>query len=645
MAPAKQLWKGGDARNFKDFAKFLGLSGDCGDCGDYSEVHQFSITNVAEFWSKVWDYFGVLGYKGEHVLSHKKGDSLCEARWFKDSTLNYAENILNLNPPSSGKSPFLSFISEEDERLDLSYDEFHAEVLACTAALRAAGITKGDVVAGWLSNCPYSIIAMLATARIGAIWSSCSPDFGVYAILDRFSQIKPKIIFSQEYYTYKGKRFDLKDSCAEIVRDLATAPQVVRVPFIDSKGDWADFIGKGKGFDDKSVELDFNHPLFIMFSSGTTGKPKCIVHSHGGVLLKHLVELGIHTDLRQDDALLYFTTCGWMMWNWMVSSLLCGARLVLYDGNPFYPVPGRLIEIIEREKVSVAGISAKLIEGLAKQGFNARQFNLSNLRMICSTGSPLSANGFDYVYENIKSDLCLASISGGTDIIGCFVMGMPCLPVYAGEIQATTLGMDTRVYSAEGKEVINEKGELVCCQPFPTIPLKFMGDDAGKSKLRQAYFSKFNNIWTHGDYAEKTSRGGFLIYGRSDNTLNPGGVRIGTAEIYRQVEKVEQVIDSLAVGQQWQGDSRIVLFVVLQEGLILDADLENRIKKNLRTHASPRHVPAKILQVMDLPRTISGKISEEAVRCAIHNLPLNNLGALANPDSVQLFKDLPELKD
>lgn len=635
----KLLWGPGKARNLSRLAQDLGMS------DDYHEIHRYSIQNTKEFWSKIWEHFSLIGNRGKHVLSYNPGDDLCEAEWFKDTTLNYSENILRLNPRHGQTS--ISFISEEgsDTRQDISYEDLCSQVLACTAALRANGIGKGDVVAGWLANCPHSIITMLAVTRIGAIWSSCSPDFGVEAILDRFSQIEPKLIFTHDYYSYKGKKFIMDDACNKVSSKLSSVQRIVRVPFLESQGDWDDFLtmGRMEGTSDLSLEVEFNHPLFIMFSSGTTGKPKCIVHSHGGVLLKHITELSIHADLTLDDSLFYFTTCGWMMWNWMVSGLLCGSRLVLYDGNPFYPSPDKLLEIFSQEKVTLAGVSAKLIEGLSKAGVKTDKFDLSSLRMICSTGSPLSTNGFNYVYKSIKKDLCLASISGGTDIIGCFVMGVASLPVYSGEIQAPTLGMDIKVYDETGKEVMGKKGELVCCNPFPSVPIKFLGDDDNKSKLRKAYFSKFKGVWTHGDYAERTINGGFIIYGRSDNTLNPGGVRIGTAEVYRQVEKIDQVIDSIAVDQEWQDDTRIVLFVILRKGIDLDGDLEKLIKESIRSNTSPRHVPAKIIQVQDLPCTISGKLSEEAVRCAIHNLPLNNLDALANPESLNLFKNLPQL--
>ena len=708
--PAKLLWQPKDTAklNLTKFARHIGLDDDGGSF-DYATLHRHSIENPNIFWAQVWDYFSLQGQLGKERLSHTPGTAFCEASWFADTKTNYAENILNLNPRGADAS--ISFVGEDGSRIALSHEELSRQVRRCSAALRACGITKGDVVVGCLSNSPYAIIAMLAATRIGAIWSSCSPDFGVEAIIDRFGQIKPSILFAQETYSYKGKAFDMRATSQKIADSIGSIKRIVTTPFLDTAGDWDDFLALGsapapaaadapaehpdanaKHSDepanhsdaaapadadakhpdapakhpdaaadakhpdaaapakhlDEPAELDFNHPLFIMFSSGTTGKPKCIVHSHGGVLLKHTTELFLHTDLGPQDKLFYFTTCGWMMWNWMVSGLLCGAQLVLYDGNPAYPTPDRLLKIFSDEGVTVAGISAKLIEGLSNAKVTAKKHDLSKLRMICSTGSPLSINGFEYVYKELKDDLCLASISGGTDILGCFVMGVPSLPIYAGEIQGPALGMDTRVYNEQGQAVRGEKGELVCCRPFPSVPVKFWGDDANKSKLRAAYFDKFKGVWTHGDYALHTDEGagGFIIYGRSDNTLNPGGVRIGTAEIYRQVEKLDYVVDSLAVGQEWgdDGDIRIVLFVVMDEGKQLDDNIRAEIKQTLRQNASPRHVPAKIIQVPDLPRTISGKISEEAVRCAIHNRQIKNISALANPDCLQAFSDSAELQ-
>ena len=746
--PAKLLWQPKDTAklNLTKFARHIGLDDDGGSF-DYATLHRHSIENPNIFWAQVWDYFSLQGQLGKERLSHTPGTAFCEASWFADTKTNYAENILNLNPRGADTS--ISFVGEDGSRIALSHEELSRQVRQCSAALRACGITKGDVVVGCLSNSPYAIIAMLAATRIGAIWSSCSPDFGVEAIIDRFGQIKPSLLFAQETYSYKGKAFDMRATSQKIADSIGSIKRIVTTPFLDTAGDWDDFLALGSAtadakhpdatapakhsdatapakhsdepakhpdgpakhsdepakhpdatadattakhsdepakhpdgpanhsdaaapadadtkhsdepakhsdatadapakHSDEPAELDFNHPLFIMFSSGTTGKPKCIVHSHGGVLLKHTTELFLHTDLGPQDKLFYFTTCGWMMWNWMVSGLLCGAQLVLYDGNPAYPTPDRLLKIFSDEGVTVAGISAKLIEGLSNAKVTAKKHDLSKLRMICSTGSPLSINGFEYVYKELKDDLCLASISGGTDILGCFVMGVPSLPIFAGEIQGPALGMDTRVYNEQGQAVRGEKGELVCCRPFPSVPVKFWGDDANKSKLRAAYFDKFKGVWTHGDYALHTDEGagGFIIYGRSDNTLNPGGVRIGTAEIYRQVEKLDYVVDSLAVGQEWgdDGDIRIVLFVVMDEGKQLDDDIRAEIKQTLRQNASPRHVPAKIIQVPDLPRTISGKISEEAVRCAIHNRQIKNISALANPDCLQAFSDSAELQ-
>ena len=631
------------------FANHLGLG------QSYSELHRFSVENPIHFWSAVWDYCKLRGYKGEHILSYERGDDYYKAQWFKQSRLNYADNILHLSQDMGGRTPSVMFVDEEDNKTLIEGEEFINQVIKCSAALRACGVKKGDIVAGWLPNCAHTIIAMLATARLGAVWSSCSPDFGVASLLDRFGQIEPVIIFTIDYYTYKGKKIDMTAAVAEVVEKLPTVKRAISVPFLTSVGNWDEFIKLGGDDMPSSVEVEFNHPLFVMFSSGTTGKPKCIVHSHGGVLLKHAVEHFFHTDLHPQDNLFYFTTCGWMMWNWMVSGLLNGSRLVLYDGNPFYPNPKRLLDLWRDEDIAVAGVSAKLIEGLNKQNISSQDEELKHLRMICSTGSALSVNSFNYVYEHIKRDVCLASISGGTDILGCFVMGVPTLPVRCGEIQAATLGMDTQVYDESGNKVVGQKGELVCCSPFPSVPVYFWGDDENKTSLHNAYFSRFPGIWAHGDYAEETESGGFIIYGRSDTTLNPGGVRIGTAEIYRQVEKVEEVLDSLAVGQEWGDDTRIVLFVVLRKGKglenkglenkILDDELKHKICNIIRKNTSPRHVPAKIIAVPDVPRTISGKISEQAVSCCIHSMPISNAGALANPECLSFFSDLSELTD
>lgn len=623
------------------FAQYLGLE------ESYKALHQFSIQYPEKFWSQIWDYCKLRGHKGQHILSYNKNDNFYNAQWFNQARLNYTDNILYLSQNSGGRSPSISFTDESGVKTLIEGDNFINKVLDCSLALDSCGVKKGDVVAGWLPNCSYTIIAMLATARLGAIWSSCSPDFGADAVLDRFGQINPKVLFTVESYSYKGNVFDMTEATVEIKRKIKSIKHIVRVPFLSASSqndDWDMFIQEGKKNKSiKTVEVEFDHPLFIMFSSGTTGKPKCIVHSHGGVLLKHTVEHFFHTELSPTDNIFYFTTCGWMMWNWMLSALLCGTRLILYDGNPFYPTAERLLKLWEDEDVSVAGVSAKLIESLAKEKVKVQKGELKKLRMVCSTGSPLSINSFNYIYNSIKKDLCLASISGGTDILGCFVMGSASLPVHCGEIQCATLGMDTQVYDEQGQRLIGEKGELVCCSPFPSVPVYFWGDDKEKSALHNAYFSHFELVWTHGDYAEQTANGGFIIYGRSDATLNPGGVRIGTAEIYRQVEKLEEVIDSLAVGQKWQDDTRIVLFVILNNDEKLNDTLKTKICNIIRKNTSPRHVPAKIIAVPDLPRTISGKISEASVNCCIHNIPVANREALANPESLDAFYDLSEL--
>ena len=571
---------------------------------------------------------------------------MLETQWFSDGTLNYAEHLLR----HEGDKAAVIFRSENGHRSELSFSELTRQVAAAQTGLLQAGIAKGDRVAAVLPNCPEAIVMMLATTALGAIWSSCSPDFGSQGVIDRFGQIRPKVLVVTDGYFYNGKTIDCTEKTRDIQSAISGIATTIIVPFADKQAQasvkqdilYKDFLSHER----KPIHFEpvaFNHPLFIMYSSGTTGVPKCIVHGHGGTLLQHVKELGLHTDVKTEDRIFYFTTCGWMMWNWLVSSLALGATVVLYDGSPFYPQPTILLDIAAEEKISVFGTSAKYISALEKAGVKpAKTHDLSNLRTMLSTGSPLTHESFDYVYRDIKSDLCLSSISGGTDIISCFVLGCPLLPVVRGQIQCRGLGMDVQFVNEAGEPVLSQKGELVCLSSFPSMPVGFWNDPAG-TKYQKAYFSKIPDVWSHGDYGELTPEGGVIIHGRSDAVLNPGGVRIGTAEIYRQVEKVDDVLESIAVGQDWEDDIRIILFVKLRADTILTDELISQLKSVIRTNATPRHVPAKILQVDDIPRTISGKIVELAVREVVHGRPVVNKEALANPEALECFRDRGEL--
>jgi acetoacetyl-CoA synthetase len=541
---------------------------------------------------------------------------------------------------------------ENGERRTHSYAGLYLKVAQLASSLRAQGVVAGDRVAGFMPNIEETVVAMLATASLGGVWSSCSPDFGISGVMDRFGQIKPKVLFAADGYHYNGKRCDSLARVASIVEQISSLETIVVVPLLNRTPDismirdaelyhdYLDAAASEVAFERQS----FDHLLYIMYSSGTTGVPKCILHGAGGTLLQHLKEQQLHTDLRRQDVLFYFTTCGWMMWNWLVSGLATGATLVLYDGSPFANDGQLLLDAIDRENISIFGTSAKFIAALEKSGHKpAESHNLSSLKTILSTGSPLSNESFEYIYRDFKSDICLSSISGGTDIISCFVLGCPILPVHTGEIQAPGLGMAVEIWDEEGNAITDDRGELVCTKPFPCAPIGFWNDTDG-SKYRAAYFDSHPNIWAHGDYGEITPQGGIIIHGRSDAVLNPGGVRIGTAEIYRQVEKVDEVMESIVIGQNWHDDVRVVLFVVLRPGISLTDDLQTRIRSSIRENTTPRHVPAKIIQVADIPRTISGKIVELAVRNVVHGLPEKNTDALANPEALDLYREVPELQ-
>ena len=633
------LWTPSPERVAKtELARFMQLAGR----GDYASLHRWSIEEAPAFWERVWAFCGVIGAKGGRTLVD--ADRMPGAQWFPDARLNFAQNLLR--DPDDGEA--IVFWGEDRVRRRYTRRQLHELVSRLAQALAAAGVKKGDRVAGYLPNLPESVAAMLATASLGAIWSSCSPDFGVQGVLDRLGQIQPRVLFCADGYLYGGKTFDSQDKVKEILRGLPTVERTVVLPYLGSAvtvgASLEDFIAPYTAKAIDFVPVEFSHPLYILYSSGTTGVPKCIVHGTGGTLLQHLKEQRLHSDVKPGDRLFYFTTLGWMMWNWLVSGLASGATLLLYDGSPFVLRGRILFDFAEQEKMTHFGTSAKFIDAIAKVGLKpAQTHDLSPLRAILSTGSPLMAEGFDYVYQNIKPDLCLSSISGGTDIVSCFVLGNPTGPVFRGEIQAKGLGMAVDVFDEAGRPMADGKGELVCTRPFPAMPIGFWNDPDG-SKYRAAYFEKFPNIWRHGDWCEITPRGGIIIYGRSDAVLNPGGVRIGTAEIYRQVEQLQEVMESLVIGQDWEGDVRVVLFVKLQEGLALDDDLAARIKKRIRDNTTPRHVPDKILQVSDIPRTKSGKIVELAVREVVHGRQPKNLEALANPEALAHFKDRAELK-
>jgi acetoacetyl-CoA synthetase len=614
---------------------------------DYASLHRWSVTNRAAFWSAVWDFSGVIGDRGSRALTD--GELMPGATFFPEARLNFTENLLRRR----GTGTAIVATTEAGRERLLSYDDLAFEVGRAVAALEACGVTAGDRVCGIVANIPETIIVALAAAAIGAVWSSCSPDFGTQGILDRFGQIAPTVLVSVDGYHYGGKPFDCLEKVAEVVGQLPTVRQVVVIPLgggprsaaaIRGAVWWDAWMARPPADLSALVRRPFNHPLYILYSSGTTGVPKCIVHGAGGTLLQHLKEHQLHCDVRPGDRVFYFTTCGWMMWNWLVTALASDATLVLYDGSPFFPDGRRLFDLADHAGITLFGTSAKFIDAVKKAGLTPRaSHQLASVRTITSTGSPLASESFDFVYQSVKSDVHLASISGGTDIVSCFVGGNPNGPVWRGEIQAAALGMDVDVFDEDGRSARLEPGELVCKSAFPSMPVGFWNDADG-TRYRAAYFERFPGVWCHGDWASTTEHEGFIIHGRSDATLNPGGVRIGTAEIYRQVEQLPEVIESLAVGQQWDHDERIVLFVRLADGCVLDDALRQRVVNQIRTHTTPRHVPAKIIQVTDIPRTKSGKIVEIAVRHVIHGRAVGNREALANPESLDLFRGLPELQ-
>ena len=634
------LWTPSPERAAKtELARFMKLAGK----SSYAELHRWSIEHSDDFWELVWRFGQVRGEPGARRVMNP--ERMPGAKWFPEGKLNYAENALR----SRDATPAIAFWGEDRVKRYLSKRQLYDLVSRIARALKDAGVEKGDRVAGYLPNVPEATAALLATASLGAVWSSCSPDFGVQGVLDRFGQIEPKVLFCADGYLYNGREFDSQEKASQVLEQLPSVEECVVVDYLGGPPragtSLYDFL---EPFDAGEIDferVEFNHPLYILYSSGTTGVPKCIVHGTGGALLQHLKEHRLHTDVKPGDRLFYFTTLGWMMWNWLVSGLASEATLLLYDGSPFIQRGRVLFDFAEAEGMTHFGTSAKFIDALAKTGLKPKDTHrLERLRAVLSTGSPLAPEGFDYIYENVKSDVCLSSISGGTDIVSCFVLGNPMGPVWRGEIQAKGLGMAVEVFNESGKAVIGEKGELVCTKPFPAMPIGFWNDPDG-AKYRAAYFEKYPNVWRHGDWCEETEHGGLVIYGRSDAVLNPGGVRIGTAEIYRQVEQIDEVMEALVIGQDWESDVRVVLFVKLKEGLQLDDALVSRIKRRVRENTTPRHVPAKVLQVADIPRTKSGKIVELAVREMVHRRPVKNLEALANPEALEHFRDRGELRE
>ena len=616
---------------------------------EYVPLYQWSIDNIPDFWASMWEFAEIKASKHyDQVIDDL--NKMPGANWFSGARLNFAENLLRYRDDRTA----LIFKGEGQDSRRMTYAELYDEVARITQSLKEHGIKAGDRVVGFMPNMPQTIIAMLAATSLGATWSSCSPDFGIMGVLDRFGQIKPRILFTADGYVFKGKRFDSLERISNILKELPSIEKVVVVPYTEEIPDisglpnavhYRDFRARESNLEIEFEQLPFEHPVYIMYSSGTTGLPKCMVQSSGGILINQLKELMLHTDLKREDTIFYFTTCGWMMWNWLTSSLATGAALVLFDGNPFYPGPGTLWEMAQDEKISVFGTSAGYIGALQNAAVRpSDKYDLSPLKTVLSTGSPLYVENFEYVYKHIKEDLQLSSISGGTDLNGCFALGNPMGPVYAGELQCRGLGMKVEAFDEKGASIIGKQGELVCTAPFPSMPVYFWEDPDNK-KYHSAYFDVYPNVWRHGDFIEINERGGVTIYGRSDAVLNPGGVRIGTAEIYRQVEQLEEVDDSIVVGQEWEHDVRVILFVKLAEGFELTEDLKKRIRQTIRANASPRHTPAKIITVPDIPYTLNMKKVEIAVKKVIHKQPVLNKDALRNPEALQHYADLKELQE
>jgi len=625
------------------------------ECRTMRELHQWSVSQIADFWEELWKFGGVVANKDqfgkEYSSPAKFNAQIFETEWFTGARLNFAENLLRFKDDREA----LVYLTEGKARRAMTYAELSLQVSQVAAGLRRVGIKAGDRVAGLLPNLPEAVVAMLATTSLGAIWSSCSPDFGLQGILDRFGQIEPKVLFSADEYYYSGKTISLTDRVKAIkdrvpsICQLIIIEQGIPEPLPDDAVSYREFLldpnlAPGSAPELIFERMPFEHPIYILYSSGTTGVPKCIVHGAGGTLLQHLKELLLHTDLRSNDTVFYYTTCGWMMWNWLVSSLAIGSRIVLFDGSPTHPGLSRLFNLIDEEQITVFGTSAKFLSAVEKFGYLPKDHHeLSSLRTILSTGSPLLPQSFDYVYQSIKADLQLASISGGTDIVSCFALGDPTGAVHRGELQCNGLGMAVEVFDDNGLPLTEEAGELVCTKPFPSMPVGFWNDPQRRNFI-EAYFGRFPNVWRHGDWVKSTNHYGLIIYGRSDAVLNPGGVRIGTAELYRAVEALREVSECLAVGQEWDGDERIILFIKLSEATAFDHALELKIKQHIKQALTPRHVPAKIIAVPEIPRTINGKIVELAVRNVIHGRPVKNSEALLNPQALDFYRNLKELE-
>ncbi|MBL7165919.1 MAG: acetoacetate--CoA ligase [Dehalococcoidales bacterium] len=645
------IWQPSEERkrntNMTGFMDFVSKRYGKGLCS-YDELYDWSVTSPADFWASAWDYVEIkASERCDTVIV--PAEHMMYTRWFRGARLNFAENLLRYRDHRTA----LVFKGEAQEAVRITYAELYDSVARLARSLRQMGIRPGDRIAGFMPNMIETVVAMLASTSIGAVWSSCSPDFGIKGVLDRFRQVEPRVLFTANGYSYSGKAFDSLERVADILRELPSVERVVVVPYTEKDPDikrvpksigYEDFLSRERGLEIAFEQLPFDHPLYIMYTSGTTGLPKCMVQGAGGVLLNQLKELKLHTDVRREDTIFYFTTCGWMMWNWLVCSLGLGATVVLFDGSPFYPDAGVLWKLAQEEKMTIFGTSARYLGEIENRGVKpGTEYALGHLKILLSTGSPLPAEGFEFVYRNIKSDVLLSSISGGTDINGCFLAGNPIVPVYAGELQCRGLGMNVQAFDPEGNSVVGQKGELVCTASAPSMPVRFWNDESNE-KYRNAYFDVYPNVWTHGDYIEITERGGAIIYGRSDAVLNPGGVRIGTAEIYRQVEGLDEVEDSVVVGQRWENDTRIILFVKLAEGVSLTEDLIKKIRDTIRRNTTPRHVPARVIAVDDIPYTINMKKVEKAVVNVIHNEPVPNLDALANPESLEYYRDIEELK-